>query len=729
MNKMKALRLVSNSALLFAAVSGAIYLTGCSSEDGISNGNVSESPLDTDSYSVYSADQNRVHNYGNSSTRAGEYVEAANSFDMPECPAIPAGIATTTGIGENEGWKISEGVDFLIPAGETFSEAFKAAATYYVAGTLNLKKGLWGVVSGAKIIVMPGGTLNMNSTIQPGLTIYNYGDLISDTGICVAAGVKVYSAVDILGVSSFSVNGSENGNPAGEFYSRGAVQSDGAVRLNGNAIACGFSANEIVINSNGTIKTSYLKADNLTLSAGSVVLDDNGLVEAKKLNIFNGDTRFTVNGTNAVVAGDEFNTNNLTWPKDIFASQIAVDFKKYLVGNNSQKWDDSEYTKNDFEFQVSSEEQVVYVPSAGCHGEYGTKPAAPSTPELVKVTDIEPITLPTSNHAHEAISATCVNFDGNNAYVSYHLRGAEVNGCIEVIKDNNAAGFALGSYMVAPDYDFNHLIVDNGKIVTVGSHVKKGAFIGSLPVSFEVGEGSERTDFTVKELTTEEVIKVYSDKTKQNISAGYKNAIDGNCVVRQGDYYYVATTSGYGAVKADDFSKVLGSFKATTGSSKHLSINGGKTAVLSLDSDSETSSTASVKVYGADDKTFATVLNSYDAVGTIAPVDGKNVVAVDGDNIYVCLSQGGLLRVNDNKTFKRGSKVPANGVAFDDKYVYVANGSFVSVLDKTDLHEVCYYHAASSKSANYVAVNNGKIYVAFGEDGLQVYQITEKTVE
>lgn len=86
------LRSLRNSALLFAAVSGASFLTGCSSEDGIaSEENVSEPLINTDSYTVFSGDQSRVHNYGNSSTRAGEYKGAATSFDMPECPTIPEG--------------------------------------------------------------------------------------------------------------------------------------------------------------------------------------------------------------------------------------------------------------------------------------------------------------------------------------------------------------------------------------------------------------------------------------------------------------------------------------------------------------------------------------------------------------------------------------------------------------------------------------------------------------
>ncbi len=84
--------------------------------------------------------------------------------------------------------------------------------------------------------------------------------------------------------------------------------------------------------------------------------------------------------------------------------------------------------------------------------------------------------------------------------------------------------------------------------------------------------------------------------------------------------------------------------------------------------------------------------------------------------------------MNDGKEFHAGAdgKVPANGMAIDENYVYAAMGSFVFVLDKNDLTEVTHYHAASKKSANYIALHDGKIYVAFGEDGIQVFKLNKK---
>lgn len=787
MNKTKMLRFTRNSALLFAAVSGALYLTGCSSEEGIDpDQKVPESALDTDSYSVYGPNQSRVHNYGNSSTRAeGDSRDKAYfAIDMPEvCPA-------------------SQGTDLVAqnPAAGSYvakAESFgpmwldQGNVTIYVEKGATLKIGSCNG-SGNVIYLNDGASLDLTqcqNQIPAKLTVYNYGkdNLIVSPDYqnqkTLFIGGTLYSAKDmnveklsmyntgalyckgdinvtydfeaqakIVVLGNIDCKNYLSNSGVAELYCNGQVNASEKINFDGGnnttAVACYYKAPNILVNNaNVKIITSYIETDNIKFTQGKVVLDNNGLIVVKTddkagvLHINNPNVRFTVNGTNAVIAADVLYSDDWNIEKEgnaIFAAEIGLDFGECYHGSEKVE-------QNKFEFLVSSDDQVVYVPAEGCHGEYGKKPEGPVV-EIKKVTDIEPIEDPDhGDHDHGVISATCINFgpDGT-AYASYHLRGngkdADKNpnypgvkqkGCIEVYKDNGEGGITLGSYMIAPDYDFNHLIVDGDKIITVGNCKKKDAFIGSLPVSFASSEGVQE-DFKVKQLTTNEPLYDTSDKTGNQIKVGFTSAGDGNCVVRQGDYYYVATYAGYGPLNLD-FSRVNDAdgnkiFTKTTGSCKHIAINGGKAAVLSLDTYDMTSSTASVNMFDANDYKFATVLRSYDKVGTVAPVDGKNVVAVDGDNVYACLSQGGLVRLNDGAKFSRGTKVPVNGMAFDDKYVYVANGSFVSVLDKTDLHEVCYYHAANEKSANYIALKNGKIYVAFGENGVQVYQLVEKEI-
>ena len=734
------LRYVRNSALLFAAASGMSYLTACQSENDITspdNPDIPESTLKTASYSVYGPNQNRIRNYGTRSTR-GEYTPATETFSMPSSVVIPDDAKDLMEKDEwggtpnlNYGTPAAGGV-YFIKAGDVVNEGLNLTGiTLYVAGELSMS--YMQASNENTIYVLPEGKLTFPTAINPGVTVYNYGTLAGD--VTVGSGAKVYSAADILEVRNFGVN------DGAEFYCKGTVEADN-VRLNGDAVACAFIADEeIIFNGKGTFKASYFKAKSMGLNAGNVVLDHNGLVEAETLGITNSETIFSVNGENAVVYAASFETNNPTWAKGTFGKYIAVKFDKCSIAGK-------EIDFNELELQYSSADQVVYVPATGCHGAFGTPPTTPVVPdkpilEIKKVTEIDG-----HDHDHGIISATCINFgDDGTAYVSYHLRGNGIDadknpnyngeyaqkGCIEVLKDNGEAGLELGSYMIAPDWDFNHLIVDGPRIVTVGNSKTMGAFIGTLPVDFEASTGTDRDDFEVRELTTNEPIYGPSkDDPNTQIRIGFKNAGDGNCVVRQGNYYYVATYEGYGPLNLD-FTRVNDAegnkiFKKTNGSAKHISLNdNGKMAVIAHDTYDKTSSPASVYTFNATDYSFSNVLNTYSAFGTIEPVDGKNVIAMDGDQVYACLSKGGLVRVNDGKKWQKNN-VPVNGMAFDDKYIYVANGSFVSVLDKATMEEICYYHASSQKSANYIALRNEKIYVAFGEDGLQVFELTEKTI-
>lgn len=704
------LRFNRNIMAVVATSMSLFYLTGCSSDNEPSKTEDGPQPeLSTQSYTVKKSDASRIINY----VAAGSRADATASFEMPECPTIPADAKDLNeqdqwGGKPNYHWGTPEAGAYYIKAGDKMTDGLNTNGnvTIYVAGELAMP---WmNAQNENTFYVLPGGKLTFPTAINPGVTVYNYGTIAGN--VTVGDNAKVYSAVDITECGVFGVN------DKAEFYSKGSIIAD-EVRLNGNTIACAFIADKITFNGEGTMKASYFKAANITMNKGNIILDNNGLIDADELSITGGETRLTVDGDNAVAAARKFVTNNLTWPKQIFAPEVALDITDAYLATEKK-------ALNDFEFQVSNDNRVAYVPAAGCHGAYpegAPEPTPDPEPQIVieKITDIDPLE---PDHDHGVISATCITFAGNKAYASYHLRGQGQKGCIEVIEDKGEA-LNLNSYMISPDYDFNHLIVDNGNIITVGNHASKGAFIGSLPVDFEASE-TVRSDFRVKELTTDDVITQAGKEGE--IKAGYKNAGDGNCVIRQGDLYYVNTYRGYGSLNLD-FSKVKGSFQNTTGSSKHIAIANGKAAILSLDTYDNVSSSSTVKVYDANDNMFTTVLQSYTA-GVISPVDGKNVVAIDGDNIYACLGKGGLVRLNDGKEFHAGAngKVPANGMAIDENYVYAAMGSFVFVLNKSDLSEVTHYHAASQKSANYIALHDGKIYVAFGEDGIQVFKLTKK---
>lgn len=87
--------------------------------------------------------------------------------------------------------------------------------------------------------------------------------------------------------------------------------------------------------------------------------------------------------------------------------------------------------------------------------------------------------------------------------------------------------------------------------------------------------------------------------------------------------------------------------------------------------------------------------------------------------------------IKDSKLGKVGDyKAYANGCFVgDDGKVYIAYGSYGVVVLKAGTLEAgnpeTIAHREEGKSANYIIVYNGYIYVAYGQKRLQVYQLTE----
>lgn len=165
-------------------------------------------------------------------------------------------------------------------------------------------------------------------------------------------------------------------------------------------------------------------------------------------------------------------------------------------------------------------------------------------------------------------------------------------------------------------------------------------------------------------------------------------------------------------------------------------IGNGKIVTLYLDrkaASEEEAIPATVEVFDQKDEDLTNPLHSF-TVNTIEPNNGKNVVAVKDNKIYVCRGAAGLyvydMEGNEqwhyqmpNPINKEGNyKALANGCYVGDKYVYIAYGSYgLVVLDKTT-HKVVARRAVV-KSANYVVEHNGYIYVAYGKNRLQVFQL------
>ncbi len=361
----------------------------------------------------------------------------------------------------------------------------------------------------------------------------------------------------------------------------------------------------------------------------------------------------------------------------------------------------------------------------------------PAVPEKI----LDPVGNLDYDHTHN-ISATCIQPYNGKLYMSYHTRGKGHGACIEVFETDAQKQTKLLQYLQDKEQnlDFNHLMVDavptTPQLYVVGNSFKKGAILARIDIK---NDGLLNT--TVKEIDENTAIMpltiVPLDKNAQK-----GDSKDENCIVRDGDKLLVMSTRGYEVYDTD--LNLLGS-KATPGKAKHIAINGTDMATLYYDAPVQDTIQANgvIEEFNiGDDILTANPKNKF-AVGRIAPNNGKNTIAIDGNNIYVCRGAEGLTCFDRTTNAAKWTwtaplsaetKVVlgnANGVTFDNDYIYLACGGYgVVVLDKNTMVDgkpkmVAKKRAPNKKSANYVTLYNGYIYVAYGKSRLQIFQLKD----
>lgn len=376
----------------------------------------------------------------------------------------------------------------------------------------------------------------------------------------------------------------------------------------------------------------------------------------------------------------------------------------------------------------------------------GTTPdPTPTPPEPGKKIDVITV-IDYTNHTHD-ISATCIQPYNGKLYMSYHTNeenqadpSKKTGGCIEVFKTENDQTTMLQYLQDKKElYDFNHLMVDGKdatKYVYIAGHSTNGGMMGRIALDSNGLLNTEVTD--IDETTTLNPLTIVDWE-----HTGLEKS-DENCIVRDGNKLIVASTKGYGVYNANTLD-LIGK-KETPGKAKHIALNNQYIVTLhynnQVESDDETvSGTLQVFPLGADilTATPAKTIN----VSSIAPNDGKNTIAIDGNHIYVCRSAKGLSCYNlttGEEVWNWGApltantKVPqgyANGVTYDANYIYLACGSYgLVVLDKNKMEDgkpvkVVKKRAEAGMSANYVTLDGGYIYVAYGKSRLRVMKLID----
>lgn len=580
-----------------------------------------------------------------------------------------------------------------------------------------------------------------------------------------------------------SINGGLNGtklNVDGKITAQKLELTNGSILYSG----CGAQIKgEVNINAASTLHAKYLECSKFTQnSEGKLILSDQSYIKCSgEFASYNQDTSHSIlegDGAKAVIKADKFYFNNgAPQTDDAGEKYFLVQMFSTPGSNNPQivadgtfyvNWQPAKVRFTGANMYVTNEvtkNEVVINKTTDCGNPGWTnpnpkpdpdpqpEPTPTPTPKPEPTPDPKPgldlITTVEPDHTHE-ISATGIMPLNGYLYMSYHTNqnqkdnaNNKYGGCIEVMApvENDQAVLKQYIYDSERILDFNHILatkLNSGerKIFLPGSSKKKGAMLAYMDIRDDQMLADESMEITSKdgnEVTIKQPLNYIQLKPAKEEYKGY----DENCVVYNDktNHLIVATTEGYTVYDATTMNEVDTYVKP--GKAKHVTQGNGKIICLYLDErnkDSKVGIPATIEIIDKETEDFNNT-KKFSTNVNIEPNDGKNVIAFKDNKIYACLGAAGLyvydMQGNEqwhyqmpNPKNKDGNwKALCNGCFVDDNYVYLAYGSYgVVVIDKNTQKVVA--HRIVEKSANYITVYNGYIYVAYGRSRMQVFKLT-----
>ena len=495
----------------------------------------------------------------------------------------------------------------------------------------------------------------------------------------------------------------------------------------------------------------YLQAGSLVTNQGRATMNlKDALFEIVNDGMFvdKGDQRIVVNGIESsyksvVKVGGKlyFDRGNeyTTVPGDVAAASFPCGIftgDLNLEGNLRIKF----YYDVPDEKAILNEDNFV-VPESVSIADNSWLPASEDgcRPEIGEVPVVE--VLPPNGSASHKFSATSITFNGDMLYLSWHANPEtnmeyaqhlfspsvdsqdDFGGIIDVIRIDkyDITSSLFEQSMENNEFKYNHIIYSDGTLYSAATSSKVGAALSKIALT---------SDGRFPELEQYEEIRVSL--------TGYS----ANCVDRINNE--LITISGYsnGGINKFDINDNTNQSKKSINTNidnfqgKYVYYNENKGKIITLNN---------------TDRGIVTIYNtnmeeehSFE-VGSIYPTDGKNVCIADNEYIYICKGQNGFAVYNYSGNRIGGSKKSANGVDVDEKYIYLATGDGLAILDRnavyTDADGNTYNRtikkfnyrgrgAASvtnetdiKQSANFVKKGpDGRIYVAYGMYGLQIYE-------
>lgn len=757
----------------------------------------------------------RVYNFKRPSATRAAGVTSANLNQAYTMEAEPTGLdfASMDKMSNYDTWNFPANKDMYIAPGETIASKnyHLNGNKIYVAGTYEYNPDY--TDGNYTIVVLKGGTLKWKGGYlfphQNGGKILCYGNFecnadldVQNRGIFKIAGdlnlkghtFRVNNASVYIGgkliCNNFENQANAYTNIQGgiEGVEDQTIKVDGVVNIDGNCkmkdlylmgngqLYCCSLELTGEFNSMGgdgassALHTSYLKAKNLLLaSSNNIYLVNNSSIEVEgtlQCNK-NASAMIFLQGVNskAYIKASVIKYNGSGSPaslNDCYMFNAMDTGGEYYI--DADRFDNSSSNGGNLAFSdvqflgsgkahnFRNNSAPVTLEKAECG--YTLKPDVPTPPHIDEVGEV------LYDHTHTDITATCIQPYNGKLYMSYHTRGNGHGGCIEVFETDNQKQTQLLQFLQDKDksLDFNHLMVD-GKSSTPNLYVvgNYGYTNKDTGKQSDAGAMMARIDLKSNGLLNTEVKNIGDAAINPLIIVplenNQSNNEDENAIVRDGDKLLVTSTRGYEVY--DPNTLELLSSKKTPGKAKHIALNNGEIATLYYNerlSSTETPVAGTLEIFNAGaDITTATPEKSI-AISEIAPNNGKNTIAIDGDNVYVCRSANGLTCYDKNTGAEKWTwQAPltastskpqgyANGVTFDDKYVYLACGGYgLVVLDKNKMVDGKPAVYAKTRvtgitneqgrivwnSANYVTLYNGLIYVAYGKNRLKVYQLVD----
>lgn len=757
----------------------------------------------------------RVYNFKRPSATRAAGVTSANLNQAYTMEAEPTGLdfAKMDKMSNYKPYELPANKDMYIAPGETiaFNQNYHLNGnTIYVAGTYECNS-TW-TEGNYTIVVLKGGTLKWTGgnifPNQNGGKILCYGNFecnadleVHNRGIFKIAGdlnlkghtFRVNNASVYIGgkliCNEFKNQANAYTNIQGgiEGIEDKPVELDGVVNVDGK-----FKTKDLYLIGNGqlyccsleltgdfksmggdgqgsALHTSYLKAKNLLLaSSNNIYLVNNSSIEVEgtlQCNK-NASAMIFLQGVNskAYIKANIIKYNGSGSPASLMdcymfnakdtGGEFYIDadhFDNSAPEGGNLAFSDIQFLGSGKAHNFRNNSAPVTLVKAECG--YTLNPDVPTPPHIDEVGEV------LYDHTHTDITATCIQPYNGKLYMSYHTRGKGHGGCIEVFETDNQKQTQLLQFLQDTDksLDFNHLMVD-GKSSTPNLYVVGNyAYTNKDGVQSDAGAMMARIDLKSDGLMNTEIKNIADAAINPLIIVplenNQKNNEDENAIVRDGDKLLVTSTRGYEVY--DPNTLELLSSKKTPGKAKHIALNNSEIATLYYNervSSTETPVAGTLEIFNAGADIATAKPEKSISVSEIAPNNGKNTIAIDGDNVYVCRSANGLTCYDKNtgaekwtwqapltaSTFKPQGY--ANGVTFDDKYVYLACGGYgLVVLDKNKMVDGKPAVYAKTRvtgivneqgrvvwnSANYVTLYNGLIYVAYGKSRLKVYQLVD----